>query len=445
MKATNMGKALLVDDELNMLSVLTTLLKKAGYDVTATNEPEKAVELLKSVPFDLMVSDIRMRPIDGMALLKVARKEQPSMSVLMITGYGSIETAVESLKLGAFDYITKPFKIDELLVAVQRALAYNKAMHENIDLKAHSAGWYQFDSIIAESAAMRNVCEMIRRVAPTETTVLISGERGTGKKLIANAIHEHSNRKNNKFQLLNCSAVSELQLESELFGHVKGAFADASSDKQGLFEVANDATVFVSNIEAIPLSIQPKLLSVLEEKKIRRVGGNENISVNVRVLAATSSRLENLIERKLFRQDLYSRLSVIHIEIPPLRERHEDILPLAYHFLKQNAEHGKALHKIDSEVAYIFKEYSWPGNATELQNTIKHALTFVKDNVITKNCLPPKILQAVPIPAVLIERTGERGKSLKAFLRKEQQEYLLQVLDNASGGKQEAAKKGRRN
>ncbi|NLB60313.1 MAG: sigma-54-dependent Fis family transcriptional regulator, partial [Lentisphaerae bacterium] len=217
-----MAKILLVDDEPSILSVLSVLLKAEGYEVMPIDAGEKAAELLKSTQFDLMISDICMRPLDGMALLKLAREEQPSMSVLMITGYGSVETAVEALKMGAFDYITKPFKVDELLITVQRALEYNKVLTENINLKAQLTGRYRFENIIAESPAMRNVCEMIERIAPTDTTVLIYGESGTGKELVAKAIHAYSLRKNNKFLPLNCAALPEALLESELFGHVKG-------------------------------------------------------------------------------------------------------------------------------------------------------------------------------------------------------------------------------
>lgn len=314
-----MSKILLVDDEASILSVLSVLLKAEGYEIVPVDNGEKAIELIKSTPFDLMISDIRMRPVDGITLLKSARELRPTMSVLMITGYGTIETAVESLKYGAFDYITKPFKVDELLITVQRAIEYNKTISENIDLKAQLTGKYRFENIIAESRSMRNVCEMIDRVAPTDATVLIYGESGTGKELVAKAIHAYSSRKNKKFLPLNCAALPEPLLESELFGHVKGAFTGASSDKTGLFEVANTGTIFLDEIDSMPLGIQAKLLRVLQDKQIRRVGGNEPITVDVRVLASTNTRLEQKIASGTFREDLYYRLSVIPIEIKPLR------------------------------------------------------------------------------------------------------------------------------
>ena len=436
-----MAKILIIDDEPSILSVLSVLLKAEGYDVVPCDGSEKAVALIKNTPFDLMISDIRMRPIDGMALLKLAAEHQPSMSVLMVTGYGTVETAVEALKLGAFDYITKPFKLDELLITVKRALEYNKALSENVQLKAQLTGKYRFENIVAESRAMRNVCEMIERVAPTDTTVLIYGESGTGKELVAKAIHAYSNRKTKKFLPLNCAALPEALLESELFGHAKGAFTGATADKQGLFEVADHGTIFLDEIDSMPLSIQAKLLRVLQDKEIRRVGGNEAILADVRVLAATSTRLEQLIEQNKFREDLYYRLSVIPIEIKPLRERSEDVLPLAYHFLRQEIGANKPIPTVDPDVINLFEQYAWPGNVRELENALKHALTFAKDTVITRDCLPAKLQQITSVVESRSRKVDDvRGKSLKAFLRMKEKEYLSQALAYSDGDKQKAAK-----
>jgi len=435
-----MAKILLVDDEASILSVLSVLLKAEGYEVVPVDNGEKAMELIKSTPFDLMISDIRMRPVDGITLLKSARELRPAMSVLMITGYGTIETAVESLKYGAFDYITKPFKVDELLITVQRAIEYNKTISENIDLKAQLTGKYRFENIIAESRSMRNVCEMIERVAPTDTTVLIYGESGTGKELVAKAIHSYSSRKNKKFLPLNCAALPEPLLESELFGHVKGAFTGASVDKTGLFEVANNGTLFLDEIDSMPLGIQAKLLRVLQDKQIRKVGGNEPITVDVRVLASTSTRLEQKIAQGTFREDLYYRLSVIPIEIKPLCERPEDIMPLVYHVLHQELGGNKELPNIEPDVLAVIEQYSWPGNVRELENALKHALTFAKNNVISKDCLPVKVIQASVTGGADIRHENYRGKSLKAFLRMKEKEYLADVLKDTNGDKQKAAK-----
>jgi DNA-binding NtrC family response regulator len=436
-----MAKILLVDDEPSILSVLSVLLKAEGYAVVPCDGGEKAVELIKNTPFDLMISDICMRPIDGMAMLKLATEHQPAMSVLMVTGYGTVETAVEALKLGAFDYITKPFKLDELIITVKRALEYNKALSENVQLKAQLTGQYRFENIVAESHAMRNVCEMIERVAPTDTTVLIYGESGTGKELVAKAIHAHSNRKTKKFLPLNCAALPEALLESELFGHVKGAFTGASADKEGLFEVADHGTIFLDEIDSMPLNIQAKLLRVLQDKEIRRVGGNASIPADVRVLAATNTRLEQLIEQNKFREDLYYRLSVIPIEIKPLRERPEDILPLVYHLLRQEVGANKPIPTVDPDVINLFEQYAWPGNVRELENALKHALTFAKDTAITRECLPAKLQQITSAIDGGLKKTDDvRGKSLKVFLRMKEKEYLSQVLASSDGDKQKAAK-----
>ena len=439
-----MAKILLVDDEPSILSVLIALLKAEGHEISPAQGGEKAIELLKSGSFDLMISDIRMRPVDGMDLLKLARELHPSISVLMITGYGSVETAVEALKFGAFDYITKPFKVDELLITVKRALEYNQVISENVSLKAQLNSRYRLKNIIAESPSMRKVCEMIERVAPTDATVLIYGESGTGKELVAKAIHANSSRNAKNFMGVNCAALPEPLLESELFGHVKGAFTGASADKQGLFEVVSGGTLLLDEIGSMPLGIQSKLLRVLQDKEIRKVGGNENIPIDLRVLAATNSRLETLIEQGTFRQDLYYRLSVIPIEIKPLRERTEDILPLVYHFLHHELGESGELPTIAPEVVRILESYSWPGNVRELENAIKHALTLNQKGIVEKESLPPIILErAKPdVPGLLgsAKKDDYRGKSLKTFIRSKEREYVSQVLSNVGGDKQRAAK-----
>ena len=437
-----MVRILLVDDEPSILSVLSTLLRAEGYEVVPALGGEKALEELKGKPFDLMISDIRMSPIDGMQLLKAARKDWPKMAVLMITAYGSVETAVGAMKVGAFDYITKPFKVDELLITVQRALEYNNAMAENVTLKSQLEARYQFENIVAESPAMRKVCEMIERVAPTDATVLIQGESGTGKELVAKAIHSYSKRKNGRFVAINCAAMPEPLLESEMFGHVKGAFTGASSDKEGLFEVAAGGTLFLDEIGSMPLSIQGKLLRVLQEREIRRVGGTATVPVDVRVLAASNCMLESLIEEGRFREDLYYRLSVIPIEVAPLTQRKEDILPLVYHFLRTEIGPGKDLPEIDSDAQLILENYTWPGNVRELENAIRHAVTFAKGGKITVADLPAKISATVPAtPAAASSPSAQyKGKSLKAFLRTKEKEYLSQVLETAGGDKEAAAK-----
>jgi len=440
-----MAKILLVDDEASILSVLSTLLKAEGHEVVPVLGGEKAQDAIRNGHFDLMISDIRMSPVDGMQLLQQIRKEHPETAVIMITAYGSVETAVESMKQGAFDYVTKPFKVDELLLTVQRALEYNAAIVENVQLKAQMESRYRFENIIAESPDMRRVCEMIERVAPTDTTVLILGESGTGKELVAKAIHAHSRRKSKRFLPINCAAMPEPLLESEMFGHVKGAFTGAAANKEGLFEAAGGGTIFLDEIGAMPISIQGKLLRVLQDKQIRKVGGTESVVVDVRVLAATNDRLEHLIEQNRFREDLYYRLSVIPIEIRPLRERVEDILPLCYHFLRQEAGPSNEPLRIDADAQLILEKYPWPGNVRELENAIRHAITFAGDKGrITRDVLPAKIISMAEEGGPVVSQAGRleafKGKSLKSFLRSKEKEYLDQVLKNVDGDKAKAAK-----
>ncbi len=440
-----MARILLVDDEPSILSVLSTVLQAENYDVVSASDGQKALDLIQSDEFDLVISDIRMTPVDGIEILKALHKAGSQTSVIMLTAYGSVETAIEALKLGAFDYVTKPFKVDELLITVQRALQYRNAITENADLKEKLQTRYQFDNIIAESPAMKNVCDMIRRVAPTDTTVLINGPSGTGKELVAKAIHAHSQRSKKDFLPVNCAALPEPLLESEMFGHVKGAFTGAASDKVGLFEAAHGGTIFLDEIGSMPLSIQGKLLRVLQEREIRRVGSNKTISVDARVLAATNVPLESLIEEGKFREDLFYRLSVIPIAIPPLKERTEDILPLVYHVMRKEIPEGKEYPSLAPDVCASLEQYNWPGNVRELENAIKHGITFARDNRITGDVLPPKIMAAsqavgTATPSKQAPIDAERAKSLKSFLREQEKGYLNKVLQSTGGDKERAAK-----
>jgi len=440
-----MHRILLVDNEATILSVLSTLLKAENYDVKSARAGKEALDIMADESFDLMISDIRMAPIGGMELLNWARAHRPEMSVIMLTAYGTVETAIEAMKVGAFDYVTKPFKVDELLITIRRALEYKEALAENQNLKSRLKTQYRFDSIVAESPSMRAVCEMIERVAPTDATVLICGESGTGKELVAKAIHAHSRRKSMKFLAVNCAALPEPLLESEMFGYVKGAFTGAACTRKGLFEAAGDGTIFLDEIGSMPPGIQGKLLRVLQEKEIRRVGGNEIIPVQARVLAATNSPLEQLMKQGQFREDLYYRLSVINITIEPLRNRPEDIVSLAYHVLRNEMPQGRGIPALSNDVIEILRSYSWPGNVRELENAIKHALAFLHGNEITVDVMPPRILEAVKLEggpllaATSEEMPGHQFESLKAFLQKKESDYLKQVIDMYGGDKEKAA------
>ena len=443
-----MVNILLVDDEPSILSVLNTLLKEQGFEVTPAMGAEKALEFLRSGPFELMITDVRMQPIDGLELLKKAKGLQPSMAVIMITAFGSVESAVEAMKIGAYDYVTKPFKVDELLITVQRALEYRRAISENLELKAQLHARYGFENMVAESKAMRKICDMIRRVAPTDQTVLIGGESGVGKEVIAKAIHANSVRSGRNYVPINCAALPEPLLESELFGHVKGSFTGATSDKEGLFETADGGTLFLDEIGSMSLSLQGKLLRILQERELRRVGGTKQIPVDVRVIAASNEDLEHLMAAGKFREDLYYRLSVIPIMLPPLRERPEDILPLVFHFLRLVIGAQESLPEITPEAQIVLEGYRWPGNVRELENAVRHACTFADEGRITVGDLPAKIVQRSGIPHAEAGPSGaggafcgdHAGKSLKGFLREIEKAFILQAIQRHQGDKDQAAK-----
>jgi DNA-binding NtrC family response regulator len=438
-----MPRILIVDDEPTILNLLNKILVGQGYDATPASNGEKALQLLQTERFDLMISDINMTPINGMELLRKAGADWPDMGVIMLTAYGTVSTAVEAMKEGAFDYITKPFKLDELVMTVQRALEYHHAIAENKDLKARLEYKEQMGGIVAESPGMRKVCGMIERVAPTSTTVLIYGESGTGKELVARALHRYSPRKDATFMAVNCAALPAALMESEMFGHVKGSFTGATATKAGLFETTHGGTLFLDEISTMPLEIQSKLLRVLQDKKIRKVGGSDHTDVDVRIIAASNEKLETLIEQGKFREDLYYRLSVISIDIPPLRNRPEDILPLVDHILRREMGPDADVPLIDHEAQSVLDNYNWPGNVRELENAIQHALAFAQDGRITKDTLPAKIVNTVEegIRSGVITSRHEqfKGKSLKMFLHDKEKEFLQRTIESVNGDKEKAA------
>jgi len=438
-----MLRILIVDDEPTILNLLNKILTGQGYDTTPASNGEKALELLQTEVFDLMISDINMTPINGLELLSKASESYPAMSVIMLTAYGTVGTAVEAMKQGAFDYITKPFKLDELVLTVQRALEYKAALSENKDLKAMQVGT-KLNGIVAESPGMRDVCNMVERVAPTNTTILIQGESGTGKELVARALHHYSPRKERTFMAVNCAALPAALMESEMFGHVRGAFTGATTEKEGLFEAAHGGTLFLDEISSMPLDIQSKFLRVLQDKQVRKVGSSDHTKVDVRIIAASNEKLEDLIEQGKFRADLYYRLSVISIEIPPLRKRQEDILPLIHHTFKKELGAEAEMPLLDREAQNILDNYNWPGNVRELENTILHALAFLQDGIITAKTLPVRIMNHVEeglrSGAIVNKHEQFRGKSLKAFLHEKEKEFLKKTIDRVDGNKAAAAK-----
>jgi DNA-binding NtrC family response regulator len=438
-----MAKILIADDDPTILSLLNKILIAKGYEVKLAEHGGVAEKLLKSEQFDLLISDIKMEPVDGMQLLKSTRQMRPSVGVIMLTAYATVSTAVEAMKEGAFDYIPKPFKIDELLATVKRALDYQHSLSEQISGTPQMETKKYFGNIVAESDPMINVCEMVKRVAPTKTTIMVTGESGTGKELVAEALHSYSARSEEPFIPVNCAALPETLIESELFGHVRGAFTGANANKEGLFHAAKGGSLFLDEINSIPIHLQSKLLRAIQNKKIRKVGGNDECEVDVRIIAASNRNLEAMVKEGTFREDLFYRLNVISIEIPPLNQRPEDVLALAQHFISQEMEGGE-FPVMDNAVLAILQNYTWPGNVRELQNVIQHCLTFLKDGKITKETLPSKlIISYEENPGsrnAALSGEFEKGKSLKAFLRAKEKEYLKTVIDTLGGDKVAAAK-----
>ncbi|MGH9321111.1 MAG: sigma-54-dependent transcriptional regulator, partial [Vicinamibacteria bacterium] len=379
-----MSRILVIDDEESMRQLLEIALGKEGYRLTLAESGRKATELFDKSSYDLVISDIKMPDMSGVDVLRHIKETDPTVPVIMITAYASAETAVEALRLGAYDYLTKPFKLEELKTNIRNALEKVRLKKENESLKRELKQKHGLDSMLGGSPLMLELFEHIKSVAITNSTVLITGESGTGKELAARAIHVRSPRANEQFVSINCGAMPETLLESELFGHLKGSFTGASTNHKGLFEVAHRGTIFLDEIGEMSPTMQVKLLRVLQEKKLRRIGSTEEIEVDVRILAATNKDLERGVQDKSFREDLFYRLNVIPIHLPPLRERREDIPLLATHFLpKACASTGKSISKISDEAMERLTAYDWPGNVRELENTIERAVVLSANGVIS--------------------------------------------------------------
>lgn len=375
-----------------MVQMVTEALRTEGHEVFPFTSFNPAMAALPDVNPELVITDLYLDKTraHGLEILQKARSLNPPPSVIMITGFGSIETAVEAMKKGAYDYIEKPFKMDELRLCIQRALSYNQAISENVYLRKQLRKKYQFNQIIGSSQLMQRVFTMVEKVADTDSTILILGESGTGKELVAKALHFNSRRQFGPFIPVNCSALPENLLESELFGHRKGSFTGAINDKVGLFQEADCGTIFLDEVGSMSSLLQSRLLRVLQEKEVRRVGDNTSVSVNVRVLAATNEPLEKRIKEGTFREDLYYRLNVISIALPALRERPDDIPLLVAHFLKDKVSprSGKPF-QVTTQVMDIFCAHTWPGNVRELENALERASALADDNVIRVSDLPP--------------------------------------------------------
>ena len=437
-----MTKILIVDDEPRILLLMKSLLKANGFEVETAKDGQSALEIVKGGEIQIVITDLRMTPMDGMMLFKEIKAYNPSIPVILLTAYASVETAIEAMKSGIFDYLTKPFKVDEMIACLKRAEEKIVTNSAASSMSASEPLRYRFESFIASSPAMNEVCETIAKVAPTAATVLINGESGTGKEVIARAIHKSSTRAGKPWVAVNCAAIPENLLESEMFGHVKGSFTGAVTDKEGLFETANGGTLFLDEISSMPLILQGKLLRALQEKEIRRVGGTKDIPVDVRVIAASNANLEEAVVKGQFRSDLFYRFAVITIDIPPLRKRTEDILPLARHFIAEEVGKGKPVPGISEEAAKILLSYSWPGNVRELENCMKHALTFLQGGNITPSELPTRVTeQKDPVESApaFASADGHANASLKMFLKQKEKEYIGQILSASGGDKEKAA------
>ncbi len=385
-------RILVVDDEERMLQLLKKLLEGEGYEVRTASNAADALRILGDTDYNLVISDVRMPGMDGMSLLRTLSEQGSAAAVILMTAYASVTAAVEAIQAGAFDYLTKPFKIDELLLAVRKSLESHHLRREVKSLREEVHGRYGLDNIIGKSKAITLVFEMVKRIAKTQSTILIEGKSGTGKELISKALHFHSRRSEMPFVAVNCSAIPETLMESELFGHTKGSFTGAVSNHKGLFEEANGGTLFLDEVGEVPASVQVKMLRALQEREIRRIGGRENISIDVRIIAATNRNLEEMVKEGGFREDLYYRLNVIPLRLPELRERSGDVLLLADHFVEKFcSRNGVPVKKISRVALQRLMEYSWPGNVRELENVVERMVALCEEDVIDEDDIPPSV------------------------------------------------------
>ncbi|ABB31631.1 two component, sigma54 specific, transcriptional regulator, Fis family [Geobacter metallireducens RCH3] len=433
-------RILVVDDELSMREFLAILLKREGYAVDQADCAEKALEFLDSITYDLVISDVKMPGLDGIALLGRIKENSPDTAVLMMTAFSTAEQAVEAMKLGAYDYIAKPFKVEEVKVLVRNALEKRDLKRENQRLRQEVQERYGFSGLIGKSKKMRELYSLIERVAPSIANVLILGESGTGKELVARAIHYNSPRKDKAFVAVNCGAIPETLMESELFGHKKGSFTGAINDRAGLFEQAGGGTLFLDEIGEVPLQLQAKLLRVLQEKEFRRVGGVADQKADVRIVAASNRNLEEQVREGSFREDLFYRLNVVQLQMPPLRERTEDIPLLVEHFYRKYVQSNRNGEIITPGALKILMSYPFPGNVRELENLVERCMVL-GGGTISEESLPPQVRgsqKSATAPVGDFEIPSE-GMDLEGYLDGIEKRILLQALERCGGVKKKAA------
>jgi DNA-binding NtrC family response regulator len=423
-------RILVVDNDSDMVALLRRHLETDGWPVTAVTGGEDAQTALGREEYAVVLSDLIMEPVDGLAVLREAQRVQPRARVILMTAFGSLESAIDAMRLGAYDYLTKPFKLPELSLVVKRAVEDQQLREENRRLRAEVERRYSFDNILGRSKAMQAVFEQIRAVAETDAPVLLLGDSGSGKELVARAIHWHSGRRDKSFVAVNCAAIPETLLESELFGHEKGSFTGADRKRRGLFVEAQGGTLLLDEIAEMPQTLQVKLLRALQDRVVRPVGGNEEIKVDLRVISATNRDLPAFVRQGKFREDLYYRVAVIPIRIPSLRERPEDIPILAEHFLKRAAAGmGKDITGFDDDALKWLHQHNWPGNVRELENVVERAATLAKGPLITRDDLRIEFTPG---------STGELG--VRPSLAEVESQYIRRIMDEVRGDKRAAAR-----
>jgi DNA-binding NtrC family response regulator len=436
-----MARILIIDDDPAMVQVISDICQERGHQTIAYSSGIKALEGLTTHAPQLVITDVRMDKIGGLDVLRECKEVIPSTPVIMITAYKQLEVGIEAMKMGAYDYITKPFKVDELQLSIQRALDHQHDRREIRNLRQIVKEKYRFENIIGTSVRMQEIYNLIAKVADTDSTILIQGESGTGKELVARALHFNSTRQHQPFVAINCSALPENLLESELFGHKKGAFTGAVQDKIGLFEEAEMGTIFLDEVNSMAVSLQTKLLRVLQERQIRRVGDTKSLPINVRVLAATNESLNDKIKSGNFREDLYYRLAVIPIEMPALRERLDDIPLLVQHFLSKNAaQTGTEPKKIDPKALEVLQHYRWPGNVRELENAVERACALCDDGIIRVQDLPPQVVRQAAGPVVEPVGALPVGQSLDEYIREQERRYIEETIKFNGASREKAAK-----
>jgi DNA-binding NtrC family response regulator len=430
-------KVLVIDDDASLRRVMEMQLEEIGCDVLAAASGKEALGVLEEVTPDLVITDLRIPGMSGMDILKSLRKDHPELTVIMVTAYGTVRTAVEAMKAGAYDYLTKPIDYDELTLVVNRALEHQQLLEEVRNLRLTLDEKYGFESIIGRSKKLLRVLEMTSRVAQTDSIVLIRGETGTGKELLAKAIHQNSRRKNEPFVTINCGAIPSNLMESELFGHTKGAFTGATTAKNGRVETADGGTLFLDEIGELPLDLQIKLLRLIQHGEIEKVGASNSSKVDVRIIAATHRNLQAMIEDGTFREDLYYRLAVIPLELPPLRERLEDIPELVQHlFLKSKQKHGRTELHLPESLLPGFSNYDWPGNIRELENVIERLVVLAVGDKISADDLPEFLILGSSLPDLIRLDLSPQGISLEAI----EKDLIIKALKKFNWNQTQAAR-----